>query len=559
MVSIPVDASALAAQIYSELSMLTAADTPGQRKLRQKYTRLLREADAEEVMSTALLLVERYQLRFIPYELIAHHAAFRMITPSLIERLGAGMDSWGKVDTFARTLAGPAWRDHLLTDEVILRWTQSADLWWRRAALVSTVAWNIHSQGGRGNSTQTLMICEKLKSDREPMVAKALSWALRELVVHDPGAVREFLSDNQTVLPAIVLREVGNKLRTGLKNPKKAAHSLPWEEPGWLTAVNAWIISVLPASGLTLTGPVEEVQRRPWSILLRFPVHTKELYFKACSPVLKHEPALTMLLASLHPDCILPLVAYDPERAWMILPDGGATLRSQFQSGAGIDLWEKILPRFAELQIDMAHHVRELLEAGIIDRRSKILPDLYEEMLEDLPMLRIGKKDGLTDNQYELLRSGLSEYRRLCGELAGFGIAETLEHDDFHDGNIFYGDGTPFFFDWGESCLAHPFFSMVVGLNGIAYRFDLEAEDPALSRLRDAYLEPWKGQYTRKDLLTAFNLALQVGAVNRALTWYGVVKNLPYRWRMQNADAVPGWLQEYLERRERYGNVMKSD
>jgi 3-methyladenine DNA glycosylase AlkD len=51
------------------------------------------------------------------------------------------------------------------------------------------------------------------------MVVKALSWALRELVVHDPAAVEAFLAQHEAVLAARVEREVRNKLETGLKNP----------------------------------------------------------------------------------------------------------------------------------------------------------------------------------------------------------------------------------------------------------------------------------------------------------------------------------------------------
>ena len=57
------------------------------------------------------------------------------------------------------------------------------------------------------------------------MVVKALSWALRELVAHDPQAVRAFLDEYETVLAGRVKREVQNKLRTGLKNPKGAAYA----------------------------------------------------------------------------------------------------------------------------------------------------------------------------------------------------------------------------------------------------------------------------------------------------------------------------------------------
>ena len=48
--------------------------------------------------------------RWIPYEILRYHrAAFASLGAKELEELGKGMDSWGAVDAFARTLAGPAW------------------------------------------------------------------------------------------------------------------------------------------------------------------------------------------------------------------------------------------------------------------------------------------------------------------------------------------------------------------------------------------------------------------------------------------------------------------
>jgi 3-methyladenine DNA glycosylase AlkD len=132
-----------------------------------------------------------------------------------------GINSWWSVDSFARTLAGPAWLNGQVSDRLIHQWAHSQDRWWRRAALVSTVALNVRSQGGMGDVPRTLAVCRLLVDDHDDMVAKAMSWALRELVVHDPGAVREFLSEYEDVLAARVKREVRNKLATGLKNPRR--------------------------------------------------------------------------------------------------------------------------------------------------------------------------------------------------------------------------------------------------------------------------------------------------------------------------------------------------
>ncbi len=80
---------------------------------------------------------------------------------------------------------------------------------------------NVRSRGGRGDVPRTLAVCRLLLDDRDDMVVKAMSWALRELVVHDPDAVRAFLSETEGRLAARAGREVRNKLTTGLKNPRK--------------------------------------------------------------------------------------------------------------------------------------------------------------------------------------------------------------------------------------------------------------------------------------------------------------------------------------------------
>ncbi len=66
---------------------------------------------------------------------------------------------------------------------------------------------------------KTLAVCEKLIEDHDDMVVKALTWSLRELVVHDPIAVDAFISSHDEELHSRVKREVRNKLETGLKNP----------------------------------------------------------------------------------------------------------------------------------------------------------------------------------------------------------------------------------------------------------------------------------------------------------------------------------------------------
>lgn len=210
----------LAAQIAAEIDALPVRNTPSVRAVQRRHSRALRDTDAGTVLALARELHRTYGHDWVAYELIAARpAAFRRLGAAELEELGQGMDRWSRVDSFARTLSGPAWREGLVTDQRIHRWAHSEDRWWRRAALVSTVALNVRSRGGTGDVPRTLAVCRLLVADHDDMVVKALSWALRELVVHDPEAVQDFLSEHEDVLAARVKREVRNKLETGLKNP----------------------------------------------------------------------------------------------------------------------------------------------------------------------------------------------------------------------------------------------------------------------------------------------------------------------------------------------------
>jgi len=56
--------------------------------------------------------------------------------------------------------------------------------------------------------------------DRDDMVVKALSWALRELAKKERRLVERYLREHGARLAPRVSREVRNKLTTGLKSPK---------------------------------------------------------------------------------------------------------------------------------------------------------------------------------------------------------------------------------------------------------------------------------------------------------------------------------------------------
>jgi 3-methyladenine DNA glycosylase AlkD len=222
------------AEIQARIAALPDANTNAVRNVRREFSKRLAHAEPEFVLSLALRLIDlpAFEFRFIAYELVQHHrAAFRSLNSAVLEKLGEGLGSWAAVDCFACYLAGPAWREGQIDDSVIRGWAGSRDRWWRRAAIVSTVALNNKARGGKGDTRATLMISALLLNDRDDMVVKALSWALRELAKRDRDSVSQFLLEHQEAMAPRVIREVNNKLNTGLKYPRGLIYRTE-REPG---------------------------------------------------------------------------------------------------------------------------------------------------------------------------------------------------------------------------------------------------------------------------------------------------------------------------------------
>ena len=218
--------TATAAQLFAQVAALPRLTVPAVRPLRRELSRQVKAAAPAAVLDLARAIIQQStqpgaaDLRWVAFELLHYHRpALNCLDWETLNELAATLDSWDSVDSFAAYLSGPAWRQGQIADAELHHWAASPNLWLRRAALVSTVALNNRARGGRGDVPRTLAVCRLLVADREDLVVKALSWALRQLTRHDPAAVAAFLADYQGQLAARVQREVSNKLTTGRKNP----------------------------------------------------------------------------------------------------------------------------------------------------------------------------------------------------------------------------------------------------------------------------------------------------------------------------------------------------
>ncbi|MFE2042923.1 phosphotransferase [Streptomyces sp. NPDC059477] len=287
----------------------------------------------------------------------------------------------------------------------------------------------------------------------------------------------------------------------------------PWENPGWRADALAWATRELSGAGRPATGEWR-ARVRPWSVLLRFTVADGGVvWFKANPPGSAFEAGLARALADWVPEHVLRPLAVDTGRGWSLLPDGGDDFRTLLaREPADPRSWEAPLHQYAAMQRALVPHADAIERLGVPGARTTDLTGLFDRILTESTQSTALRPDDRTR-----LLALRPQVARWCAELAAAGVADTLDHADLHEGQLFRPRPGRFtFFDWGDALVSHPFCSFLVPA-----RQAVRAHGPGvLPRLRDAYLEPWTGDgHTAADLRHALRPAGRLATLGRAAAW----------------------------------------
>lgn len=230
-----------------------------------------------------------------------------------------------------------------------------------------------------------------------------------------------------------------------------------------------------------MTGAIEVPHERPWATAMRIPTARGVVWFKASRPPWDHEAGVLQVLAPLAAG-LLPEVIAASDEGWLLLADAGDRVREHPVE------WSRIAGPYAELQRASAPHVDALLAAGAFDNRPSAVVAQAEGLLEVLPAeLARG------------LEARLPRVAELMDRLAASPLGVTVDHGDLHDGNVFTRGERVTIIDWGDSAVAHPFFTLSV------------AEDDEIW----ARLAAWEGSH-EDDLATVRELRFLIRALNWA-------------------------------------------
>jgi len=206
--------------MYPTKMTVIGVSNPDLRILVKELCKVMQDENRDQFLSLAYDLVS---LEIIECQIIAWHLLEKAkIVPSLtkeeMHKLEGVLDNWVSVDTFGTLVFGVLWRLEQIPDDEVYGLQEFENVWYRRLALVGTVALNLKSRGGAGDSRRTIRTCTRAVDDHHDMIVKALSWALRSLIRWDKDAVADFLEHHKNSLHRRVIREVSHKLEFGTKN-----------------------------------------------------------------------------------------------------------------------------------------------------------------------------------------------------------------------------------------------------------------------------------------------------------------------------------------------------
>jgi hypothetical protein len=319
-----------------------------------------------------------------------------------------------------------------------------------------------------------------------------------------------------------------------------------WGSADFVAQATAWVHDAAQRNGSPLTGEWEQPHLRAWSSTIRYETTAGALWFKVNGPGTRFEPAVMSVLARQAPRLVPEVVAVDTERGWSLMRDAGPVMRSMAEPNALWDRWSELLRMYAEVQLSLADHVDELVMAGLERLSPELMPTRFAGLVEELA--RTPEDDGgLSARDARRLELLLPDYQEWCAELAGSGIATSLNHDDLHSSNVCLSDAGPRVIDWGDAKVSHPFCTMLATLNSIAWHAGTTLDDPKVLGVRDAYLDPFARYADHDELDRWVGLARRTGCLGRALSYVYALEGEPRTAYEELEWPVRGWLLELLD------------
>jgi 3-methyladenine DNA glycosylase AlkD len=194
---------------------------PTLRMLAKEWLKQNKGADDTDFLAVvdSLYRGKSYEEKVLASILLSNHREGRKtVGPEQLEGWLDSLTGWAEIDSLC---ASTFTADEILADwrgwqRFIRRLARDKNINKRRAALVLLTTPTRRSDDERLLPLAFEMV-EALKSHREIIITKAISWLLRSMVQHHARAVTDYIHESRDSLPAVAVRETLRKITTGRK------------------------------------------------------------------------------------------------------------------------------------------------------------------------------------------------------------------------------------------------------------------------------------------------------------------------------------------------------
>ncbi|MEI8061668.1 MAG: DNA alkylation repair protein [bacterium] len=194
---------------------------PIKRKIAKEFVKKHKDISNKEFKSLldALYTSPSYDEKSFASMLLEYMKDMRKsLRPKALDSWLNHLHGWAEVDSLCQSnfKAEEMLENWDTWNELITKFSTSKNISKRRASLVLLTGAISHNNDNRLFKLGMKNI-EKLKTEKDILITKAISWLLRSMVKHHKKAVALYLKQNLDSLPKIAIRETERKILTGRK------------------------------------------------------------------------------------------------------------------------------------------------------------------------------------------------------------------------------------------------------------------------------------------------------------------------------------------------------
>ena len=190
---------------------------PATEKIAKEFRKANKDIGCEYVLELSKKLWDseyhdekRLGLRILQYypEYLAYSAM------PMLEKMLMQSPTWDLIDDISIHLVGTVLEKDKKAYAYLKKWSRSENFWMRRASLISQI---LLFRQDKGNKKLFFEFAEKMLSEKEFFIRKAIGWGLREMAKANPDEAFDFLMKVKNKASGLTLREGSKRLPEKMK------------------------------------------------------------------------------------------------------------------------------------------------------------------------------------------------------------------------------------------------------------------------------------------------------------------------------------------------------